>query len=141
MSVSRIFVLDTNTLIEAKNRYYGFDICPGFWFTLLEQHNSGRLHSIDRVKTELLRQEDDLTVWVRDQARAFFSPHRYARDSRELQSINDLGLCASSVLSRGKERVRDKRRRMVDRPRCGEWVGCRDAGAILGNCKTENTDS
>ena len=37
MSVSRIFVLDTNTLIEAKNRYYGFDICPGFWFALLEQ--------------------------------------------------------------------------------------------------------
>ena len=75
MRVSRIFVLDTNTLIEANNRYYGFDICPGFWFTLLEQHNSGRLHSIDRVKTELLRQEDDLPVWVRDQAPAtFFHP-------------------------------------------------------------------
>lgn len=75
MSVSRTFVLDTNTLIEAKNRYYGFDICPGFWSSLLEQHNSGRLHSIDRVKTELLRQEDELTAWVRDQAPAtFFYP-------------------------------------------------------------------
>ena len=141
MSVSRTFVLDTNTLIEAKNRYYGFDICPGFWSSLLEQHNSGRLHSIDRVKAELLRQEDELTAWVRDQAPAtFFLPHRYARDIREIQSINELGLCASNVLSRGKERVREKRRRMVDRSRCGEWARCRDARAILGSCKKENAD-
>lgn len=26
-----MFLLDANVFIEAKNRYYGFDICPGFW--------------------------------------------------------------------------------------------------------------
>ncbi|MBF0436614.1 MAG: DUF4411 family protein [Magnetococcales bacterium] len=25
-----MFLLDSNVFIEAKNRYYGFDICPGF---------------------------------------------------------------------------------------------------------------
>ena len=26
-----IYLLDSNTLIEAKNRYYGMTICPGYW--------------------------------------------------------------------------------------------------------------
>ncbi|MBF0147506.1 MAG: DUF4411 family protein [Magnetococcales bacterium] len=25
------YLLDSNVFIEAKNRYYAFDICPGFW--------------------------------------------------------------------------------------------------------------
>ena len=31
-----MYVLDSNTFIEAKNRYYGFDIVPSFWNKLLE---------------------------------------------------------------------------------------------------------
>jgi hypothetical protein len=30
MNVSRRYLLDANAFIEASNRYYGFDICPGF---------------------------------------------------------------------------------------------------------------
>ena len=26
-----MFLVDSNVLIEAKNRYYAFDIAPGFW--------------------------------------------------------------------------------------------------------------
>ena len=26
-----LFLLDSDTLIQAKNEYYGFDLCPGFW--------------------------------------------------------------------------------------------------------------
>ncbi|PMD04330.1 DUF4411 family protein, partial [Brevibacterium paucivorans] len=26
-----MYLLDANVLIEAKNRYYAFDIAPGFW--------------------------------------------------------------------------------------------------------------
>lgn len=25
------YLIDANVLIEAKNRYYAFDIAPGFW--------------------------------------------------------------------------------------------------------------
>ncbi len=25
------YLLDANVFIDAKNRYYGFDFCPGFW--------------------------------------------------------------------------------------------------------------
>ena len=30
-----MYVLDSNTFIDAKNRYYGFDIVPSFWNELI----------------------------------------------------------------------------------------------------------
>ncbi len=60
------FVIDSDVLITAKNRYYAFPICPGFWQSLLHGHSKDRVHSIDRVRQELLNgsPEDDLVRWV-----------------------------------------------------------------------------
>ncbi|MEE4297341.1 MAG: DUF4411 family protein [Wenzhouxiangella sp.] len=60
------FVIDSDVLITAKNRYYAFSICPGFWESLLHGHSIGSLCSIDRVKLELLNgsPDDDLVRWV-----------------------------------------------------------------------------
>ncbi|MBU2827449.1 MAG: DUF4411 family protein [Acidithiobacillus ferriphilus] len=59
------YLLDANTFIEAKRRYYAFDICPGFWNALLANHDGRRLWSIDQVRDELLRGgADELTQWV-----------------------------------------------------------------------------
>jgi len=49
MSGSKRYLLDANPFIEAKNRYYGFGLCPGFWKALIAQHNNDRVFSIDRV--------------------------------------------------------------------------------------------
>ena len=65
MADERSFLLDANVFIEAKRRYYAFDICPGFWECLLWHHDgSCRVLSIDKVKKELERGGDDLTKWV-----------------------------------------------------------------------------
>jgi len=60
------YLIDSDVLITAKNRYYAFPICPGFWDSLLHSHRLGTVHSIDRVKQELLlgRDDDDLVQWV-----------------------------------------------------------------------------
>lgn len=58
------YVLDSNIFIEAKQRYYAFDVCPGFWDALVWQHGQGKIVSIDRVKTELTGFDDDLKVWA-----------------------------------------------------------------------------
>jgi len=58
------YVLDSNIFIEAKQRYYAFDVCPGFWDALVWQHGRGRVVSVDRVKTELRGFGDDLSTWV-----------------------------------------------------------------------------
>jgi len=61
---TRTFVLDSNTFIEAKQRYYAFDVCPGFWQALVWQHGQGRVVSVDRVRNELTDLDDDLKAWV-----------------------------------------------------------------------------
>lgn len=30
-----VYLLDSNVFMEAKNRYYAFDIVPGFWQALI----------------------------------------------------------------------------------------------------------
>ncbi len=60
------YLIDSDVLITAKNRYYAFAICPGFWDSMLHGHSLGRVHSIDQVRQELLlgRDDDDLVQWV-----------------------------------------------------------------------------
>ncbi len=66
MKVASGYLIDSDVLITAKNRYYAFSICPGFWESLLVRHAQGMVHSIDRVRQELLlgRDDDDLVQWV-----------------------------------------------------------------------------
>lgn len=72
MSGSNRYLLDTNVFIEAKNRYYSFDRCPGFWKSLISQHANGRVFSIDRVYNELTWEGDQLSGWVNDIAPSTF---------------------------------------------------------------------
>jgi hypothetical protein len=64
--VSEFYVLDANTFIQPKRRFYPFDICPGYWKSLAWHQQAGRVVSIDRVYHELERGADELSVWARD---------------------------------------------------------------------------
>lgn len=64
-------LLDSNTLIEAKNRYYGLTICPGYWAWILQQHQALEVASIVPVLDELAKGNDDLTQWVKGNAHLF----------------------------------------------------------------------
>lgn len=66
MSQQKPMVLDTNVFIEPKNRYYSFDFCPGYWDFLIADFKDGNAVSILPVREELLAQEDELAVWVKD---------------------------------------------------------------------------
>jgi len=66
------YLLDTNVFIEAKNRYYGFDICPGFWDWLVAENAASRVVSIDKVGDELRGGEDALAEWAKARGTEFF---------------------------------------------------------------------
>lgn len=66
--MSKRFVLDANAFVEPKDRYYGFDLCPGYWSALLRQHDAGIVFSIDRIETELKAQDDEIKSWIADRA-------------------------------------------------------------------------
>jgi hypothetical protein len=66
------YLLDANVLITAKNTYYGFQICPGFWDVLLYEHKRERVFSVEPIQDELLKGDDDLSEWVRTLPSGFF---------------------------------------------------------------------
>lgn len=57
-----MYVLDSNTFIDAKNRYYGFDIVPSFWNELIS-HSRGNILTIDHIKNEIMSGNDELSIW------------------------------------------------------------------------------
>jgi hypothetical protein len=65
------YLLDANTLIEAKNRYYQMRFCPGYWAWLTRGKSAGQLASVDSVSRELRRGNDELAQWAADQADLF----------------------------------------------------------------------
>lgn len=64
------YCLDANIFIQAKNLYYHFDICPGFW-DLLDQQN-GTVESIIPIYDELVAGNDELKSWAKDQKETGF---------------------------------------------------------------------
>jgi len=75
-----VYVLDTNILIDAHRRYYSFDIAPCFWRVLLELAKQGSVVSIDRVKQELIHNNDLLSDW----AVTHFDPWFKSTDDEEV---------------------------------------------------------
>jgi len=74
MSTDRPYLLDSDVFIAAKNSYYAFAICPGFWNSLIHHYGAGNVRSIDRVRGELLagRKTEDLVQWVKNKVPSAF---------------------------------------------------------------------
>ena len=68
------YLLDSNTFIQAKNEYYGFDTCPGYWDWLERENTAGNVFSIDRIGDELKEGTDQLAVWAAARGKDFFLP-------------------------------------------------------------------
>lgn len=66
MMTSGVFLLDANVFIEAARRYYAFDIVPSFWPKLVMAAETGRVITIDRVREEIVKNNDDLAQWLVD---------------------------------------------------------------------------
>ncbi len=58
------YLFDSNILIESKNGFYAFDLCPGFWTWL---KNYDEMRSIEKVKEEILDGDDDLSRWIENE--------------------------------------------------------------------------
>ncbi|HED2544468.1 DUF4411 family protein [Raoultella planticola] len=59
------YLLDANTYIQAKNQYYGMDICPAYWDWLDHQFKQGTLASVDMIGRELKDGNDELAEWAK----------------------------------------------------------------------------
>lgn len=64
-----MYLLDANIFIEAKNRYYAFDIVPAFW-AWMEKAVESDVRTIIPVRDELLVKDDELGDWFRSRRNA-----------------------------------------------------------------------
>lgn len=67
------YLLDANTYIQAKNQYYGMDICPAYWDWLDQQFALGTIASVDMIGRELREGKDELAAWARQRPEHFIS--------------------------------------------------------------------
>jgi len=69
------YCLDANTFIQARNHYYGFDICPAFWEWLDVEAKNGNVLSIEPVaKLELEPWGGELNTWGLARIGTLFQP-------------------------------------------------------------------
>jgi hypothetical protein len=68
------YLLDANVFIQAKRFHYGFDFCPAFWDWIVEQHEDGKVLSIEKVGVELKAGNDALSEWAAKRGPDFFLP-------------------------------------------------------------------
>lgn len=60
-----MYLVDANIFIQAKNFYYAFEICPGFWDWLDQAVADDDVRSITKVYDELADGGDDLATWIK----------------------------------------------------------------------------
>jgi len=60
-----IYLMDSNTYIQAKNQYYDMKFCPAYWDWLDQQFHVGTVQSIYSVYAEITDSNDALSVWAK----------------------------------------------------------------------------
>jgi len=85
------YLLDANCFIQAKNREYGFDFCPGYWDWIRREHGAGQVLSVESVGTEIAVGKDELSEW----ATALPQPFFVKPSAASLQSLTRLSSWAS----------------------------------------------
>lgn len=112
------YFVDADVFITAKNRYYAFEICPGFWKSIVRKHHDGRVYSIDRVRSELLagRETEDLVQWTKNSVpRGFF---------RNVDEAGDVTTKYGEIMlwaQRSPRFVAPRRRNSRPAPTAGLW--------------------
>lgn len=69
-----MYLLDANVFINAKRNHYRFDVCPGFWEWLDHAHEINVVASIEKVRSELVGTEDELSDWAQSRPDFFLDP-------------------------------------------------------------------
>lgn len=85
------YLIDANVMIEPKNRFYPFDLCPGFWDFLEREIKAGAVTSVVHVREEIRAGEDELKEWIS----SLFKRSDFAdceADEKVVQKYNEVSL-------------------------------------------------
>lgn len=83
-----MYLLDANVFIQAKNTYYSFDVCPGFWNWIIQARAEGKIASITSVFQELRAGNDYLKDWASEHQEIFLPTEKEENISVALQAVS-----------------------------------------------------
>lgn len=67
-----LFIVDTNFLTQAHRDRYPIDVVPTFWNKILYLANEQIICSIDKVRDEIFRNDDELKEWCETNLPSYF---------------------------------------------------------------------
>lgn len=70
-----LFIVDTNFFIQSHRITYPLDVVEGFWEKVIKISKEHKVISIDKVKNEIFKNDDELKKWIQDNLpEGFFKP-------------------------------------------------------------------
>lgn len=69
-----MYIIDSNCFIQNYRSYNPMDIALSFWHKIADLVKEGNIHSIDKVREELVKNKDDLSEWAKNMPQTFFFP-------------------------------------------------------------------
>jgi hypothetical protein len=85
----RIYVLDSSSLITPYRNYYAPSIAPTFWQKLRGLIRQGTVCTIDKVRDEIFRIDDDLKDWFKKTFDASPVPFSKRRQNNNLFAFGE----------------------------------------------------
>jgi len=77
----KLYVVDSNFFIQAYRFYYPLDVAESFWNKVKQLAKEGKIISIDKVKSEIYGNNDDLTLWCKSNL-----PNDFFKDTTQVLS-------------------------------------------------------
>ncbi|MFA5667767.1 MAG: DUF4411 family protein [Balneolaceae bacterium] len=119
------FVLDSNIFIQAHRLYYPLDIADSFWTLIKQLARDGKIISIDKVRDEIYRNDDDLSTWMKANI-----PEEFFQSTNDEQYINELAILANWAESRSDHYKRKAIDEFLEFDRADAW--------LISYCKATN---
>jgi len=130
-----IYVLDTNVFIQAHRSTYPLDVATSFWNMLRQLAADEKIISIDKVKDEIERNEDELQGWIdANLPESFFKP----TDDQAI--LNEYGTIANWAESRADHYQRGAIDEFLDFNNADAWLVayCKSTGDRLVTHEVSN---
>lgn len=109
------YLIDANIFIEAHLGSYPLDVVPSFWKEIARLAHAGDICSIDKVKAEIFKNDDDLSEWCEKNL-----PDNFFKDSTvSIREYTEVAKWANSKKDHYKETAR---RIFLDAQRADAWL-------------------
>ena len=121
-----VYVVDSNFFIQAHRTSYPFDVATSFWNKIINLAENGIIVSIDKVKNEIFKNDDELKQWCEINL-----PDEFFKDTSTI--LNSYTVVASWAAARSYHYLPNALSEFLDAEEADAWL-VSYALSDLANC-------